>query len=540
MNLTVREDKMNATIREKISGDLVWSKNDVTTRLHKGDNLVHLGVHDDTAFYDNFKHYDLSPPPNIPPSWKVVPLIHAVEDVPLVYDFSSYVIDIDGPRHALSLSTDSPFVTKIDGLNVTFLFPNNILSASVPLMLSDRWASVLADVNFSILPVNDPPYHDILRNHQAVEDVPYFLDMSVNIWDVDNEIYDLSIILHDPYIETGRLNLTATFPEGVLSHILVLEITDGNATTQVTLQFTVRPVDDPPSLFPLDDLHVIEDRGTIFNITPYINDVDTPMEDIIVAVSNENCTVWQRELHFLFTKGGLEVNISVTISDGRSMIGGFLRVVVEEVNDAPIVHTISPREFIEDESRTVDLTPYIEDEDSIIEEITLSCDHASLILVNGLELTFLFLTWEPGHTIEFTVSDGLLTTDGQFEAQVRSVNDPPSILGIGGILSPYVIHIDEGTTSWFDITVIDEEGSELIYSISSDWSGVSALSNGSLKVTAIGDDIGTHSATLKVEDGHGGTDSCVITIIVDNINDAPNRPIILCLLYTSPLSLIHI
>jgi hypothetical protein len=501
----------------------MWSITNLRTNRLVGSNKVLFGVQTADTVFDNYELYDLR---NKPPMWDRIPPLQAVEDVPFIYNFSSNVSDPDTPLGQLRVSTSSPYVTDINGLAVTFEFPNGITQAVVPLVLHDQTAQAIGVVNFTILPVNDPPSHDMKTEHLATEDVPLTIDFSIHVWDVDNETEDLIIRLDDQYATIEGLNLTVTFPEGILKYDIWLNLTDGLLDTPIHLNFTIKPVDDPPSISTLGEFTAIEDQTSVFNITQFLFDIDTPVRELAVIVGNPNCTVIGQELHFRYSLGGFNEIVLVQVTDGRNLVDANLSVIVEERNDAPIIHIISPRLFTEDEAKTVDLSPYIDDEDTPLEELNINSDHPAIVEVTDFNITLLFTQWEPEHEVNFTVSDGFLITMGSFLVQVKEVNDLPEIIGLGELLPPIVILIDEGGELWFDVLVSDEDNMIFEYSVDTSWDGLVVFANGSLRVIAEKDDINEYRATIEVDDGNGGTASLDISVEVKNVNDPPTLPII--------------
>ncbi|MCK4969808.1 MAG: FG-GAP repeat protein, partial [Thermoplasmata archaeon] len=190
---------------------------------------------------------------NAAPSFGPVPVLKAVEDVPITYDFSGNVSDPDTPLGDLILTSPSPYVTSIDGLNVTFEFPNGVLTATVPLNLSDGNLLATGVVNFTIQPVNDPPtYSPALEDQSATQCVPWTFDLYIlhYIWDIDNGKMDLSLIVDSPYATVTGLTLTMLFPEGMVEYDLWLNISDGIDTTEVKIHFRIYrgPPDAPRTL----------------------------------------------------------------------------------------------------------------------------------------------------------------------------------------------------------------------------------------------------------------------------------------------------
>ena len=365
-----------------------------------------------------------------PPVWGPVPTLHAVEDVPYSYDFSYNVTDPDSPLSNLSISSSSPFVIGIIGMNVTFEFPEGVTRTNVTLSLSDgSFANIVVDVPFMIQPVNDAPAHTIPSTMTAIEDIPLLVNISRYLQDMDNPEEDLFLEpIDDPYVtDHGKQNFTVLFPEGVTEHTLSLVISDGLLNVSAEIQFNIQTVDDPPVIAAMDLFNATEDQVSVLDIEPYLSDVDTPIDGLTLDVRDPNVTVVGHELHFSYSVGDTDHTILVKVTDGRSWALGYLDVHVDPVNDPPIVHVVSPRGLTEDKPRTIDLSIYIEDEDTPLDQITLDCDHPSVVSIDGFNLTLLYTVWWDEHTVNFTVTDGFLETGGSFVVQIAAVNDPPVI-----------------------------------------------------------------------------------------------------------------
>ncbi len=465
--------------------------------------------------------------PNLPPVWDELPVMRPVEDVPFIYDFSGNVTDPDDVLDNLTLEHSSPRVVNQQGFILTFLFPNGVTEATINLTVRDFRASASVDVLFNITPVNDMPSHTIPRNHEAVEDIPYTFNATPYVSDIDNRVDELSLNVTDPYVTADGLTLTATFPDGILSHEVWLNVTDGDLSVQALLSFTITPVNDAPVISDLGVFTAIEDDVSVLNLTPYLSDIDNAVEDLSVVVRSHNCTVSGQDLLFSYSLGGVEENLTVEVNDGNAVAQSQLLVRVEERNDAPVVHAVSPRGLKEDESRTVDLSPYVEDEDDDLEDLVLACDHPAVTGISGLNVTLLYTEWVEEHRVEFSVSDGFLSTGGSFLVQVQAVNDPPSIVGLGTLSAPYEVDLDEGKEVQLQILVEDEDNTRFRYSLESLWTGATVLADGTLRFVAEVDEIGQYTATVTVDDYNGGTASADIVITVHNVNDPPSALVVI-------------
>ena len=467
-NTTFDVDHVNMTVKRNSNGNTIFSRTNLAADTPTGDirvTLTTFGINllDADCRWDNYKLYDNAATPNVRPRWLEIPHLTAIEDIPLAYNFTYNVTDPDGPLENLVITSHSPYVTAIDGLDVTFEFPNGVLTATVPLVLSDGFAQVTGDVNFTITPVNDPPEQAVPTRYEATEELPLTVDFEPHVWDIDNDTSELFLLVDDIYSSVEGLELTVEFPEGVTAHEVLVHISDGLLSISVRLNFTVVPVDDPPTIDDLGELEVIEDQERTFNITPFLHDIDTPVEDLVLIVRNRNCTIDGQDLLLMYIKGGIDDIVTIEVTDGHTLVSGDLLVRVVEVNDAPIAHRPSPKGFTEGVAKTVNLSTYIEDEDTPRSQLTLECDHPAVVSIDGFNITLLYDEWVEQHDVEFSVFDGALRDTSSFMVEVIAVNDDPVILGIGDLGPPYVIRIDEGTTEWFAIEVYDEDGNDFRY-----------------------------------------------------------------------------
>jgi len=456
-----------------------------------------------------------------PPWWPILPTFKATEDIPVTCNFTAFCDDIDTPLEGLSLTSTSPYVTSITGLNVTFLFPNGVLSATVPLSLSDGAAEAVAEVNFTVTPVNDPPTCSAPTEWAATEDEPYDIDFDPYVSDVDNELTDLGLSTDDQYATTTGLHLKVCFPGSVLAHMLWLNLSDGNAQTAIRLHFTIHPVDDPPSISPLPTFQAVVDRPSVFDLAPFITDEDTPLDRFTLIVDDPNCTVDGLKMTFLFGLGGLDLEVPFElVGPGGDRTQGVLSVHVTG-NRPPIVRAVPRQAPVEDEPMTLDLSPYIEDEETPAAGLTLACDDPHVTAIDGLTLTLLYHQGGSQPEVAFSVSDGHSITEGSFEVQVKDVNDVPVITGLSGMASPVAIVVREGEERWFTLDVTDEDSTAFTYGVSSSWAGVSVLQNGSVRVKAAAGEVGSYTANLSVDDRASGVAHLALAITVENVNDPP-------------------
>jgi hypothetical protein len=130
-------------------------------------------------------------------------------------------------------------------------------------------------------PLNRPPsWAGLPGTFNAVEDVPYHLDLSPYIGDPDGD--GIQVLTTSPYASVDTWHdISFTYPEGVTEEVTVLYLTDSELFVPREVRFRVQPVNDPPVVdisgyvFPgLEDIPIVVD------MTRYVTDVDTPLDQL--------------------------------------------------------------------------------------------------------------------------------------------------------------------------------------------------------------------------------------------------------------------
>jgi cbb3-type cytochrome oxidase subunit 3 len=232
-----------------------------------------------------------------------------MEDIPVTIDFSGNVSDVDTTLERLSIVSTSPFVTHIDGLEVTFVFPNGITSAKIELALRDERNNVRTVVEFRIQPVNDPPTLLITSpaNH--------------SVFRVGTSIM-FSAHVTDPEIITGQRltiewisNISGLFMNGTSEefqefgfdglplgrHRIIARVSDGQYDREAWLDMEI--IEDAPPTPTKDDPHFLTEPTNILlliliimvliNVTLYLyrNRRSQEKEEEGMLASNEDVTV---------------------------------------------------------------------------------------------------------------------------------------------------------------------------------------------------------------------------------------------------------
>jgi hypothetical protein len=390
-------------------------------------------------------------PVNDPPVLAPIPDFVAVEGTLCGMDLHPYVLDPDTPLGDMDITVNTSYATLKKG-TLWFLYPDGILTERVKLQVSDGEFKAKTEFQVNVTPVNTPPVVSPVPNQEGVEDVPWTIDLGVYITDFDTPAELISIASNSRYTTVEGLSISFLYPEGVTSDLVMVAITDGESATIAEINVTVTPVNDGPTISTISPLSVVEDEPFLVDIGPYIHDVDTPMEDLTVAVESPFIEVEGHTLRLLYPEGILEDELVVQVWDGELSASTTLSIEVEPVNDAPRFLDVPPVKVIEDEPFVLDLGSHITDVDSPIGVLTLWVE-SQFIEVDDLTLRLLYPDGVREDEVVVQVWDGELSTTTTLSIEVEPVNDPPRWEGSSDIqamedvdlvfnLDPYLMDID--------------------------------------------------------------------------------------------------
>jgi hypothetical protein len=400
------------------------------------------------------------------------------EDNSLVVDFSSYVSDIDSDILTIISTGGNNINAEINGFYVTLSaslnwFGSEIIEFSV--FDGEFYDSDTAPV--TVTPVNDPPVISLPDSFTTPEDNPLTVNFGLYISDVDNDIEDIdistigthpnvSILIEGAIVTfTPNLNYFGTINIGFLA--------DDNAggTASDFVDLIVTPVNDPPTIDLPDSFSFDEDESLQVNFAPYIDDVDGD-ELFLYSINADNITVVIDENMVTFFApldwyGSETITFSVDDGQDRATAQDDVEVIVNPVNDAPVINLPEQFSFNEDASTAIDFLSYVYDVDTSIDDLALSVSGNTNIIVE-IDVFNVLLTapqdWSGSETITFTVyeTNTRLQDSDDVLVIVHPVNDPPTIN------LPTSVNISEGGSLPLNfaeyINDVDNDYSELVIS----------------------------------------------------------------------------
>ncbi|MER2494217.1 putative Ig domain-containing protein, partial [Catenovulum sediminis] len=210
-------------------------------------------------------------------------------------------------------------------------------------------------------------------------------------------------------------------------------------------------------------------------------------------------------------------SVVLSVTDGNETVNQSFTIVVDNVNDAPVITSTEITSGLEDVLYSYTLTASDVDAGD-----TLNYSATTLPSWLTFNTSTQILSGTPtnddigSHSVVLSVTDGNETVNQSFTIVVDNVNDAPVITsteitsGLEDVLYSYTFtasDVDAGDTLSYSATSLP---SWLTFD-----TGTQVLSG-----TPTNDNIGSHSVVLSVTDGNETVNQS-FTIVVDNVNDAP-------------------
>ena len=208
---------------------------------------------------------------------------------------------------------------------------------------------------------------------------------------------------------------------------------------------TVNVVNDPPVVDGIPDVEFNEDgSNSSIDLDTHVTDPDDPAADMTWTFSgNTSINVSIAADHVVTFTAPVEwsgsEDITFTATDtGGSSDSDTMTVIVNVVNDPPVVDGILDVEFDEDGSNSaIDLDTHVTDPDDPAADISwtfsgntninVSIDPSASHIVTFSPLA----NWNGAENITFTATDtGGLSDDDTMTVTVNPVNDPPTVIGL--------------------------------------------------------------------------------------------------------------
>jgi len=273
------------------------------------------------------------------------------------------------------------------------------------------------------------------------------------------------------------------------THTVTVIVSDGMLTDTQDVNITVLNSNQAPVLDQIINITVNEGEAVTFSPTATDQDGDTLTFSYSGWMTSNSYTT-------NYTDAGTHT-VTVTVTDGILTESQDVTITVNNINQAPVLSTISP--VTVNEGETITLSPTASDLDGD----TLTFSYSGWMISNSYTTNY---TDAGTHTVTVTVSDGTMVDSQDFIVTVNNNNQAPVL----STISP--VTVNEGETITLSPTASDLDGDALTFSYSGWMTSNSYTTNYT--------DAGIYTVTVTVSDGTM-TDSQDVTVTVNNINQAP-------------------
>ncbi|MFL6200116.1 MAG: Ig-like domain-containing protein [Thermoanaerobaculia bacterium] len=391
-----------------------------------------------------------------------------------------------------------------------------------------------ATVFVTITPVNDPP-NALDDSATTNEDTGVYVPVLAN--DVDPDSGTLTITA----ATQGAKGVTAIQGDGTILYApngnangadsFTYTVSDGSATDTATVAVTITPVNDAPVAW--NDL-VTTPEDTAITIAILANDTDAEGDPLtagnVGAVAN-GTLVLNPDGTLTYTPNpdfrGFE-NFTYTASDPSGANStATVHIEVTPVNDPPtaVNDAATTNEDTALNFNVVgnDTDP---DGDNLVVSAVTQGAKGSVVINNSPSLNGKYVIYTPtanangSDSFTYTISDGQGGTSTATVAMtITPVNDVPDAVA-DSVTTP------EDTPVTFNPRTndTDADGDTLtITSVNGGTRGTPVLNaDGTITYTPMANVSGTDFIQYYISDGHGGTDSALVTITTTAVNDAPD------------------
>ena len=456
------------------------------------------------------------------------------EDTAVTIDVLANDIDADGDRLSPILLVSPNFGGLVQNADNTFTytpFANIHGTDTFTYQVTDGSGPTnVATVTVTIMPVNDAP---LARSDSADtdEDTAVTINVVGNDFDADGDL-PLS-----PVLATGPAhgsivvnpNRTITYTPAANYHgpdSFTYRATDGTLEGNVaTVSITVRPVNDPPVAVD-DPATTNEDTAVTIAVIPNDGDVDgDALSPVLASGPAHGSVALNADGTFTYTPAANyhgPDSFAYRASDGTATSNiATVSITVNSVNDAPRA-TNDDAATDEDTAVTIAVLANDDDVDGDTLNPVLVTGPAHGTLVQNADGTFTYTPAADYHgsdSFTYRASDGAAQSNlATVSIAVRPVNDAP------------VARDDNASTSEDNHVIVvvltndsDIDGDALspLIVVGPAHGSLQRNADGTFTFTPTPDFHGSDSFTYKVSDGQAESNTAVVNIVVESVNDAP-------------------
>lgn len=343
--------------------------------------------------------------------------------------------------------------------------PDQSGTATITISVSDGTATTTTSFDASVTARNDAPVLAPIADVVVPEDTDS-PPITLSVSDVDHAASDLvvtatssdlSVIRNADLVITGtgatRTLVVRGAPNASGGPVTItVTVSDGTRSSQQTFQVTVTSANDAPVIAPLADVRATEGDVSI-PVSLTIDDADDAIADLAITVTSSDPSVLPDSAIELQGTGKSRTirlrpdenafgttTLTVSVSDGTTTTVETFDVVIQGVNDAPVIEAVADITSAEDNTvRGVKVR--VRDVDDINENLAVTVTSSDPSVIADSDIAVVntgggnrVLSFTPRENmsgpVELTVfvSDGEKTAKTSFAVVISPVNDVPQFL----------------------------------------------------------------------------------------------------------------
>jgi len=363
-------------------------------------------------------------------------------------NLNSVFYDADGDVLAYDVANSNASIVNasISGTNLN-LVAISAGTATITITATDQYGAFATD-EFDVLvnAGNSPP---VVFNE--IPDVGVLIGEALEVDLISSQVFidpdgdNLSFTVSSANSSIASANITGSIltVEGITAGVtdIVVIADDGNggsASTQFSVTVSTPGVSTAPELDEFPTITLDEDgTSEALDLDEYVSDSDTELEDLFWFVSLAGAPgilVQIDPLTHILTVHGMndwngQTQFTILVSDGANLAMAMIDVVVNPINDPPIILPISGIAFMEDENMILPINQYVVDIDNAFSSLVLSIEGNINVqfTVSNQAITFSATAdWYGQEQLTLDVSDGEYSTATTFNVVVVPVNDAPT------------------------------------------------------------------------------------------------------------------
>ena len=218
-----------------------------------------------------------------------------------------------------------------------------------------------------------------------------------------------------------------------------------------------------------------------------------------------------------FSQSG-SYQVTFTVTDVEFEDSETITIIVNNLNQVPEFDgPIPDQNWNEDTNSQIDLSNYFSDADGDnLDYSVLGNSSIEINIVNGIATLIPNLNWFGTENVVFTASDGTDDVDSNsVELNVNSVNDAPVLNNIANKI------VNEGQIVEILATASDVDENDVLTFDMNNNPGFENNGDGDFTWQTDYTDSGIYSVNVIVNDNNGGSDSQIVQVTVNDINQPP-------------------